>query len=85
MDPNATISPEDDVPSTRVETVAHRTRGQTLAPTIILPHVDPAPELPSDKTNEAHMWVEQVRKLYTNNTGHSPIQKRSGNQYIMIA
>ena len=43
------------------------------------------PKLPQVRSNELHMHVTPIRKLYTDNTGCFPIQARSGNQYIIIA
>ena len=41
------------------------------------------PALPS--TNDLHIIVEPIRKLYTDDTGRFPSKARSGNQYLMIA
>ena len=36
-------------------------------------------------SNKLHIRVEPISKVYTDNTGHSPIRSLSVNQYIMIA
>ena len=36
-------------------------------------------------TNDLHITVEPISKLYTDDTGRFPTTARSGNQYIMIA
>ena len=43
------------------------------------------PKLPQVCSNELHIQVTPISKLYTDDTGRSPIHVRSGNQYIMIA
>ena len=42
-----------------------------------------APAFPS--TNDLHIIVEPISKLYTRDTGRFPSKDRSGNQYLMIA
>ena len=41
--------------------------------------------LPLKRSNEVHLWVEPISKLYTDDTGRFPVRSRSGNQYIMTA
>ena len=41
--------------------------------------------LPQVQSNELHIHVTPISKLYTDDTGLSPIHARSGNQYIMIS
>ena len=41
--------------------------------------------LPQVKSNELHVFVTPISKLYTDDTGHFPVHARSGNRYIMIA
>ena len=36
-------------------------------------------------TNEFHIRVQHISKLYTDDTGTFPVRSRSGNQYIMVA
>ena len=36
-------------------------------------------------SNDLHISVEPISKLYTDDTGRFPVRSRSGNQYIMIA
>ena len=40
---------------------------------------------PRELSNELHVRVVSVSKLYTDDTGRFPIRSRKGNQYIMIA
>ena len=50
--------------------------------------IDSSPDpsaLPTERSNEMHIWVEPISKLYTDDTGRFPIRSRKGNQYIMIA
>jgi hypothetical protein len=50
---------------------------------LLLPAIAPkVPELPS---NEVHIRVVPISKLYTDDTGCFPVKARSGNQYVMIA
>ena len=51
----------------------------------IRPTVPPPAPAPVESTNEVHIRVEPVHKLYTDDTGRFPVRARSGNQYIMIA
>jgi hypothetical protein len=54
-----------------------------LNPALLLPVIAPKePELPS---NEVHIRVVPISKLYTDDTGRFPIKARSSNQYVMIA
>ncbi|KAL7550017.1 hypothetical protein ACHAWF_017143 [Thalassiosira exigua] len=53
----------------------------TLAPA---PPPTPDPEA-GKRSNELHIRVEHISKLYTDDTGRFPIRSRSGKQYIMIA
>ena len=41
--------------------------------------------LPQVKSNELHIFVTPISKLYTDDTGRFPVHARSGNRYIMIA
>ena len=41
--------------------------------------------LPQVKSNELHVFVTPISKLYTDATGRFPVHARSGNRYIMIA
>ena len=45
----------------------------------------PEPKLPQVCSNELHIHVTPISKLYTDDTGRFPIHARRGNQYIMIA
>ena len=45
----------------------------------------PIPQLPQVRSNELHLQVTSISKLYTDDTGRFPVHARSGNQYIMIA
>ena len=40
---------------------------------------------PVSTTNDLHLTVEPISKLYTDDTGCFPTRAQSGNQYIMIA
>ena len=41
--------------------------------------------LPQVKSNELHVFVTPISKLYTDDTGRFLVHARSGNRYIMIA
>ena len=41
--------------------------------------------LPQFWSNELHIHVTHISKLYTDDTGRFPVHARSGNRYIMIA
>ena len=41
--------------------------------------------LPQVRSNELHIHVNPISKLYTDDTGRFPVHARSGNIYIMIA
>ena len=45
----------------------------------------PGPKLPQVRSNELHIHVTPISKLYTDDTGRFPSHARSGNQYIMIS
>ena len=45
----------------------------------------PEPKIPQVRSNELHIQVTPISKLYTDDTGRFLIHARSGNQYIMIA
>ena len=45
----------------------------------------PEPKIPHVCSNELHIQVTPISKLYTDDIGRFPIHARSGNQYIMIA
>jgi hypothetical protein len=54
-----------------------------LNPALLLPAIAPKePELPS---NEVHIRVVPISKLYTDDTERFPVKARSGNQHVMIA
>jgi hypothetical protein len=54
-----------------------------LNPARLLPAIAPKElELPS---NEVHIRVVPISKLYTDDTGCFPVKARSGNEYVMIA
>jgi hypothetical protein len=58
-------------------------RPPALNPSLFLLAIAPKePELPS---NEVHIRVIPISKLYTDDTGRFPVKARSGNQYVMIA
>ena len=40
---------------------------------------------PTPSTQELHVTIEPISKLYTDDMGRFPIRSRSGNQYIMLA
>ena len=40
---------------------------------------------PTPSTQELHVAIEPISKLYTDDMGRFPIRSRSGNQYIMLA
>ena len=42
-------------------------------------------KLPQVHSNELHIQVTPISKLYTDNTGRFPVHECSGNQYIIIA
>ena len=44
----------------------------------------PDQQLPQVRSNELHVQVTPISKLYTDDTGRFPVHSRSGNQYIMI-
>ena len=51
-------------------------------------HLDRAkltPKEPGAHSNELHVRVEHISKLYMDNTGSFPIISLSGNQYLIIA
>ncbi|KAL7533613.1 hypothetical protein ACHAWF_004560 [Thalassiosira exigua] len=41
--------------------------------------------IPPSQSNELHIKVEPIGKLYTDDCGRFPIRSRRGNQYIMVA
>ncbi|KAL7542248.1 hypothetical protein ACHAWF_007125 [Thalassiosira exigua] len=45
----------------------------------------PPAEEQGSKTNELHVEVVHISRLYTDDTGRFPVRSRSDNQYIMIA
>ena len=46
---------------------------------------EPQPsEMPAE-SNELHIGVHHINKIYTDDTGQLPIKARSGNQYIMVS
>ncbi|KAL7538829.1 hypothetical protein ACHAWF_008258, partial [Thalassiosira exigua] len=51
-----------------------------------VPHYESPPaDEQGAKTNELHVKVVHVSRLYTDDTGRFPVRSRSGNQYIMVA
>jgi hypothetical protein len=44
-----------------------------------------APQASSLPSNEVHISVFPISKLYTDDTGRFPVKARSGNQYVVIA
>ncbi len=54
-----------------------------LNPSPLLPAI--APKEPKVLSNEVHIRVVPISKLYTDDTGRFPVKARSGNQYVMIA
>ena len=46
-------------------------------------HDDPLPT--QSPTNELHIHVEHISRLYTDNTGRFPVRSRRGNLYLMVA
>ena len=53
---------------------------KTKTPTSPQEHI-----LPQVKSNELHVFVTPISKLYTDNTGRFPVHASSGDRYIMIA
>ena len=45
----------------------------------------PTPEEPFEQSNELHVHIEHISKLYMDNTGRFRIRSRSVNQYHMVA
>ena len=45
----------------------------------------PVPQLPQVRSDELHIQVTPISKLYTDDTGRFPVHVHSGNQYIMIS
>ena len=45
----------------------------------------PTPKEPGTYSNELHVCIEHISKLYTDNTGQFPICSHNGNQYLTIA
>jgi hypothetical protein len=52
-------------------------------PAPLLPAI--APKEPELLSNEVHIRVVPISKLYTDDTRRFPVKARSGNQYVMIA
>ena len=46
---------------------------------------DPDPPLPPTRSNELHISITHISRLYTDETGWFPIHSRAGNQYMMVA
>ena len=59
--------------------ISHQTR---LRSREAVPLSSPLPQVSS---NELHIRIHAINKLYTDDTGRFPVQARSGNQYIMVA
>ena len=49
-------------------------------PTSLQKHI-----IPQVKSNELHVFVNPISKLYTDDIGRFPVYARSGNRYIIIA
>ena len=60
------------------------TNTKTVQQQIPSPSSDNSP-LPYTKSNELHMHMVHIIKLYTDETGRYPIKARRGNQYLMVA
>ena len=45
----------------------------------------PGQKLPQVRSNEMHIQVTPISKLYSDDTGCLPVHAHSGNQYIMIS
>ena len=41
--------------------------------------------LPSTRSNELHVYVKPISKIYTNDIGRFPLRSCIGNQYIIMA
>ena len=65
--------------------LAHKRQGVRSTKTKLTATSSPEPKLPQVRSNELHIQVTPISKLYTDDTGRFPIHARSGNQYIMIA
>jgi len=69
-----------------VQTRAHVRSTKPKTPKASTP--SPSPSVPSQTekpSNELHIRVENISKLYTDDTGRFPVRSRAGNQYIMVA
>ena len=53
---------------------------KTKTPTSPQEHI-----IPQVKSNELHVFITPISKLYTDNSGRFPVHALSGNRYIMIA
>ena len=64
----------------------HQSRGNKKAPDqVTLEKQYEEENIPTPlKTKELHIWDQPFSKLYTDDSGRSPILSRSGNEYIMI-
>ena len=53
----------------------------------IIEQAEESDQLPIDEkpSNDLHISVQPMSKLYTDDTGRFPVRSQSGNQYIMIA
>ena len=47
-------------------------------------HPDSPPALPTEITNEVHIWETPISKIYLDDTGIFPVRYCSGNWYVMI-
>ena len=54
-------------------------------PSDLHPDIATGDVLPPTQSNELHIRVEPIEKLYTDDCGRFPIRSRRGNQYIMVA
>ena len=55
-------------------------------PRALAPPAQPiTPHTPVLHSNELHVHVATISKLYTDDTGCFPVKAHSGNQYVMIA
>ena len=69
-----------------VQTRAHVRSTKPKTPKAPTP--SPSSSVPSQMekpSNELHIRMENISKLYTNDTGRFPVRSRTGNQYIMVA
>ena len=58
----------------------HKIQGVRSTKTKLTATSPPDPKLPQFQSNELHIHVTPISKLYTDNTGRFPIHEHSGNQ-----